>query len=70
MCVCVSEELCQRSGLHNLVDSSEMSASRASLSILDDDSTCSDNNIEPRRHGDDDDDVTGQRVSLLSLSRS
>jgi len=52
VCVYVSDELGKRTSLH-LLDSREMSASRASLSILDDNESNSSDN-----HQHDEDDVT------------
>ena len=53
--MCVSDELGRRGGLQ-LMESRDMSASRASLSILDDDSTGSDNDVLHHQPADDDDD--------------
>ena len=54
VCVCVSDELGRRGGLQQLMESRDMSASRASLSILDDES---DNHSLHHHSADDDDEV-------------
>ena len=70
-CVCVSDELGRRGGLQQqLMESRDMSASRASLSILDDDSTCSDNDALHHQHADDDDDDSYKRRSSRDVRQS
>jgi len=56
MYVCTSsDELLRLSGLQQLSESREMSASRASLSILDDDNNDNDESQQQQQDGDDDD---------------
>jgi len=72
VCVCVSDELSKYSSVQ-LMESRDMSASRASLSILDDDLSSSCNNDRSHRPSrrdnnddDDDDDSSQSHVSTFT----